>query len=73
MRVEDRLLKIVQEAADSNMPMNLGIPAITIGRSGLDKGGRVHSLDEWIDVEKEPMAKAIATSLSIVLTATGME
>jgi acetylornithine deacetylase/succinyl-diaminopimelate desuccinylase-like protein len=60
-------------STDSNMPMNLGIPAITIGRSGPDKGGRVHSLDEWIDVEKEPMVKAIATSLSIVLAATGME
>ncbi len=60
-------------STDSNMPMNLGIPAITIGRSGPDKGGRAHSLDEWIDVEKEPMVKAISTSLSIVLTVTGME
>jgi tripeptide aminopeptidase len=60
-------------STDSNMPMNLGIPAITIGRSGPDKGGRAHSLDEWIDVEKEPMVKAISTSLSIVLAVTGME
>ena len=60
-------------STDSNMPMNLGIPAITIGRSGPDKGGRGHSLDEWIDVEKEPMVKAITTSLSIVLAVTGME
>lgn len=60
-------------STDSNMPMSLGIPAITIGRGGPDKGGRGHSLDEWIDVEKEPMVKAIATSLSIVLAATGME
>lgn len=60
-------------STDSNMPMSLGIPAITIGRGGPDKSGRAHSLDEWIDVEKEPMVKAIATSLSIVLAATGME
>ena len=60
-------------STDSNMPMNLGIPAITIGRSGPDKGGRGHSLDEWIDVDKEPMVKAITTSLSIVLAVTGME
>lgn len=60
-------------STDSNLPMSLGIPAITIGRMAPDKGGRSHSLDEWIDVEKEPMVKAIATSLSIVLAGTGME
>lgn len=60
-------------STDSNLPMSLGIPAITIGRMAPDKSGRSHSLDEWIDVDKEPMVKAMATSLSIVLTATGME
>jgi tripeptide aminopeptidase len=60
-------------STDSNLPMSLGIPAITIGRMAPDKGGRSHSLDEWVDVEKEPMVKAIATSLSIVLAVTGME
>lgn len=60
-------------STDSNMPMNLGIPAITIGRNAPDKAGRVHSLDEWIDVEKAPMVKAITTMLSIVLAVTGME
>lgn len=60
-------------STDSNLPMNLGIPAITIGRMAPDKGGRAHSLDEWIDVEKEPMVKAIATSLSVILATTGME
>ena len=59
-------------STDSNMPMNLGIPALTIGRSAPDKSGRSHSLDEWIDVEKEPMVKAMATSLSIVLLVAGM-
>lgn len=38
-----------------------------------DRGGRSHSPDEWADVEKEPMVKAVTTSLSIVLAATGME
>lgn len=60
-------------STDSNMPMSLGIPAITIGRGGPDKSGRSHSLDEWIDVEKEPMVKAIVTSLSVVMAVTGME
>ena len=60
-------------STDSNIPMNLGVPAITIGRAGPGKGGRAHSLDEWVDVEKGPLVKAAATGLSIILTATGME
>ena len=53
--------------------MSLGIPALTIGRMAPGKSGRAHSLDEWADVEKAPMVKAMATSLGIVLAATGME
>jgi acetylornithine deacetylase/succinyl-diaminopimelate desuccinylase-like protein len=60
-------------STDSNMPMSLGIPALTIGRMGPDKFGRTHSLDEWIDVEKGPMVKAMTTCLSIILAATGVE
>jgi len=60
-------------STDSNMPMSLGIPALTIGRMGPDKFGRSHSLDEWIDVEKGPMVKAMTTCLSIILATTGVE
>jgi len=60
-------------STDSNMPMSLGIPALTIGRMGPDKFGRMHSTDEWIDVEKGPMVKAMTTCLSIILAATGVE
>ena len=60
-------------STDSNLPMSLGIPALTIGRMAPGKSGRSHSLDEWADVEKAPMVKAMATSLGIVLAATGME
>jgi acetylornithine deacetylase/succinyl-diaminopimelate desuccinylase-like protein len=60
-------------STDSNMPMSLGIPALTIGRMGPDKFGRTHSTDEWIDVEKGPMVKAMTTCLSIILATTGVE
>lgn len=60
-------------STDSNMAMSLGIPALSIGRMEQDKFGRVHSTDEWIDVEKGPMVKAMTTSLSIILSATGVE
>lgn len=32
-------------STDSNVPMSLGIPALTVGKGG--KGGKIHSLDEW--------------------------
>ncbi|MGZ5207315.1 MAG: M20/M25/M40 family metallo-hydrolase [Caldimonas sp.] len=60
-------------STDSNMPMSLGVPALTIGRMAADKFGRAHSLDEWIDVEKGPMVKAMTTCLSIVLATAGIE
>jgi acetylornithine deacetylase/succinyl-diaminopimelate desuccinylase-like protein len=60
-------------STDSNMPISLGIPALTIGRMGPGKSGRAHSTDEWIDVEKGPMVKAMTTCLSIILAATGVE
>ncbi|HSC29363.1 MAG TPA: M20/M25/M40 family metallo-hydrolase, partial [Vicinamibacterales bacterium] len=36
-------------STDSNVPMSMGLPAITIGRGG--PGGRTHSPDEWVDVD----------------------
>jgi tripeptide aminopeptidase len=34
-------------STDANLPMSLGIPAITIGGGG--RGGSAHALDEWYD------------------------
>jgi tripeptide aminopeptidase len=34
-------------STDSNIPISLGIPAVTVGRGG--KNGDVHSIDEWFD------------------------
>jgi acetylornithine deacetylase/succinyl-diaminopimelate desuccinylase-like protein len=34
-------------STDSNLPISLGIPAVTLGRGG--KGGANHSIDEWWD------------------------
>lgn len=56
-------------STDANLPMSLGIPAITIGSGG--SGGRAHSLDEWIDVEKDASLKGMGVGLAILLTAAG--
>ncbi|KQV55901.1 MULTISPECIES: M20/M25/M40 family metallo-hydrolase [unclassified Caulobacter] len=58
-------------STDSNVPMSLGIPAVTIGAGG--KGGRAHALDEWIDVEKAPTVKGMQVGLAALLAAAGME
>src|SRR6185436_935066 len=37
-------------STDSNIPMSMGIPSVTLESGG--SGSRNHTLDEWIDVEK---------------------
>jgi acetylornithine deacetylase/succinyl-diaminopimelate desuccinylase-like protein len=56
-------------STDSNMPISLGIPAVTIGSGG--SGGRAHALDEWIDVEKSESLKGMQVGLAAVLAMAG--
>jgi acetylornithine deacetylase/succinyl-diaminopimelate desuccinylase-like protein len=56
-------------STDSNIPMSMGIPALTIGRGG--PGGRSHSPDEWTDVEAGGIAKSVEIALAIVLAVAG--
>jgi acetylornithine deacetylase/succinyl-diaminopimelate desuccinylase-like protein len=58
-------------STDSNIPISLGIPAITIDSGG--RGGRAHALDEWIDVEKTTSLQGIRSGLILLLTLAGME
>ena len=53
-------------STDSNIPISLGLPAITIGRGPSE---RSHSLDEWTDVEKTSAVKAAQVALAMVLAA----
>lgn len=53
-------------STDANVPISLGIPAITIGRGA---GGRSHSLDEWIDVTKERNVQAGEIVLATIVAA----
>jgi acetylornithine deacetylase/succinyl-diaminopimelate desuccinylase-like protein len=57
-------------STDANVPMSLGIPAITIG-SG-ESGGRAHAPDEWTDVRPEAVKAAAQVALAIVLAAAGV-
>jgi tripeptide aminopeptidase len=53
-------------STDANVPISMGIPAITIGRGA---GGRSHSLDEWMDVSKEKNVQAGEVVLATILAA----
>jgi len=53
-------------STDSNVPISLGIPAITIGRGPSE---RSHALDEWTDVEKSSAVKAAQVAMAIVFAA----
>jgi len=55
-------------STDSNVPMSLGIPAVTIGRG---KGGRAHSLDEWVDVDKPSQILAAQVAIATFLALAG--
>ncbi len=57
-------------STDSNIPLNLGIPAITLESGGT--GGRNHSLDEWIDVEKTASVGGINIAMAVVLALAGI-
>jgi di/tripeptidase len=58
-------------STDSNMPMSLGIPAITLGSGG--QAGRAHALDEWIDVERGPSVKGALAGLTTVMALAGAQ
>ncbi|MEK9612670.1 MAG: M20/M25/M40 family metallo-hydrolase [Flavobacteriaceae bacterium] len=60
---------LTRGSTNSNIPISLGIPAVTIGRGG--KGGKAHSLDEWW--VNENGHKAIQLALLILLSEAGMK
>jgi len=56
-------------STDANLPMSLGIPAIKIGSGG--RGGRAHSLDEWIDVTPDESLRGMRAGLATLLATAG--
>lgn len=58
-------------STDANLPMSLGIPAVTIGAGG--RGGRAHAPDEWIDVEPEEMVRGMSVGLLTLLAMAGLK
>ena len=57
--------ELVASSTDANVPMQLGIPAITLGGGG--GGGKVHTVDEWYRNVRGPegIARALLTLLAL--------
>jgi hypothetical protein len=58
-------------STDSNVPMSLGIPAITLPRVG--KSDRTPALEEWMDTDPESNQLAKSIVLTTILAVAGME
>jgi di/tripeptidase len=58
-------------STDANIPISMGIPAITLDAGG--RGGRNHSLDEWIDVEKTASVNGINVAMATLLSLAGAQ
>jgi tripeptide aminopeptidase len=69
-RSEGLTVKQGTSSTDSNIPMSLGIPAITMSR--IADGGRAHAPDEWIDVSKTPNVKLQRILLTTILATAGV-
>ena len=70
-RMEGIKVAYHSSSTDSNIPISLGIPAITISR--VATGGRAHALDEWIGIDKAPNVKLKKIGLATILAVAGMK
>jgi len=57
-------------STDSNLPISLGIPAVTIGTGA--GGGRAHAIDEWIDVSRAESVKGMTMGLAVLIALADM-
>ena len=61
--------RLDHSSTDSNIPMSLGVPALTIGTGA--GGGRSHSLEEYLEVERTPFLRGLSIGLAFALAAAG--
>ena len=58
-------------STDSNIPMSMGIPAVTLG-SGFETS-RAHSLEEFMVVDKQKDVDSMAVGLATLLMLAGAQ
>ncbi len=57
--------RLDESSTDSNIPMSLGVPALTIGTGA--GGGRTHSLDEYLETGRERFVAGLSVGLAVIL------
>jgi di/tripeptidase len=60
--------QVTAASTDANLPMSLGIPAITLGAGG--SAGKIHTTREWYRNERGPAG--IQRALQTVLLVSGL-
>jgi acetylornithine deacetylase/succinyl-diaminopimelate desuccinylase-like protein len=60
--------RLDQSSTDANIPMSLGIPALTIGTGA--GGGRTHSLDEYLETGRTRFVAGLSVGLAVILDHT---
>ena len=67
-RVLGSMPRLEQASTDSNIPISMGIPAITLGAGGTS--GKSHTLDEWYDPRERDLGlkRALLVLLGMVGT-----
>ncbi len=63
--------RLDESSTDSNIPMSMGIPALTIGTGA--GGGRAHSTDEYLSVERERFLAGVSVGLAVILAQAGVQ
>jgi tripeptide aminopeptidase len=58
-------------STDSNIPMSLNIPAITIGTGG--GGGRAHSVDEYVNIERNAFVGGLSSGLALLVAVADLD
>ena len=60
--------RLDESSTDSNIPMSLGIPALTIGTGA--GGGRTHSTEEYLETGRQRFVSGLSVGLAIILAQT---
>lgn len=68
MRTFDKVPVWETSSTDANIPISLGIPGFAMASQSATRGGRSHSLDEWVDVEKSGAVKDFSLALAVILS-----
>lgn len=60
--------RLDDSSTDSNIPMSLGVPALTIGTGA--GGGRTHSVDEYLETGRARFVAGLSVGLAVILDYT---